>query len=460
MPASRFVCQSCGAISPKWTGKCPECAGWNTYLEEIVSTKKHSTNSIGRSASGRDKLQFVSTGPINLHEITSGPEIRTPTGISEFDRVLGGGLVVGAAILLGGDPGIGKSTIALQIAMDSNLPTLYVTGEESLAQLKMRANRLGGGVSVETQNFASLQIMAETDLLTIEQAISKMAGGLVIIDSIQSLSWDELPSAPGSVGQIRECAARLIRLTKQSEVTLLIIGHVTKDGAIAGPKILEHMVDTVLYFEGDRHRQFRVIRSFKNRFGSTNEIGIFEMQAKGLTEVKNPSQIFLQDRNTEEPGSVVVATMEGTRPMLVEIQALVSSASGFGAPRRTVSGVDYNRLAIILAVLEKKAGYKLSQQDVFLNVVGGVEVAEPAADLAVALAVISSFKNKALPPMTAVFGELGLGGEIRPVNQAPARLKEIETMGFKQAIVPKGKYSTSKSILNLIQAEKVWEDFI
>ena len=457
MAGSRFVCQSCGAVRLKWIGKCPECTGWNTYVEEIVRSSKNK-----RTIEASSSTSLGTTAAITLNDIEISVEARTSTSIAEFDRVLGGGLVNGAVMLLGGDPGIGKSTLALQIAhhltsSTDTVPTLYVTGEESLHQLKLRADR----ITTNSKFGETLQALSETNLLDIEAVITKAPPRFVVIDSIQAIYWDELPSAPGSIGQIRECAARITRLAKKLNFAVLIIGHVTKDGNIAGPKILEHMVDTVLYFEGDQHRQFRIIRSFKNRFGSTNEIGIFEMKESGLEEVLNPSKIFLQDRVKEEAGSVVVATMEGTRPLLVEIQALVTPNSGFGAPRRTVSGVDNNRLAIILAILEKKAGYKLSQCDVYLNVVGGVEIAEPAADLAMALAVISSLTNKPIPQMTAVFGELGLSGEIRPVNQAEARLQEIKKLGFERVILPKAKYSKANlEALEQKTVEKIWDGIL
>jgi DNA repair protein RadA/Sms len=425
-------------------GKCPECGEWNTLTEEPVIEESRHRFSEGKGAKP--------LAPIPLSQITNAEQSRIPTGSGEFDRVLGGGLVQGSAILLGGDPGIGKSTLALQLAHGMpSVPTLYVSGEESPQQLKLRADRL----NVRADH---IQVLPETNLTAIERA---MKHPLIIIDSIQSLFWDQMPSAPGSVGQVRECAARLIRLAKERNLTLLIIGHVTKEGSIAGPKVLEHMVDTVLYFEGDRHKQFRIIRAFKNRFGSTNEIGIFEMRDTGLMEVLNPSEIFLQDRATETPGSVVVAAMEGTRPLLVEIQALVTPASGFGAPRRTVSGLDYNRLAIILAILEKKARLPLSQQDVFCNVVGGVEIDEPAADLGIALAILSSLKNKAIPLTTAVFGELGLGGELRPVSFTENRLMEIQKLGFKYVILPKGKLIRKQfSGLTLQEVERIWEEIL
>ncbi|MFH1428445.1 MAG: DNA repair protein RadA [Candidatus Margulisiibacteriota bacterium] len=457
MPTIRFLCQSCGAVSPRWLGKCPECGGWDTFVEEAVAG--------GGGRRGKACSAQNSPEPVILSAIETTHQMRISTGSVEFDRVLGNGLVKGAAILIGGDPGIGKSTIALQLASnvgknpEYSIPTMYISGEESLQQLKLRANRLFKNSTGSNNDNDHIQVLAETSLSLIEGAILKNKPALVILDSIQSVYWDELPSAPGSVGQIRESASRLIRLAKENHFTLLIIGHVTKEGSIAGPKILEHMVDTVLYFEGDRNKQFRIIRSFKNRFGSTNEIGIFEMRDCGLVEVTNPSEIFLQDRNTEEPGSVVVSTMEGSRPLLVELQALVTMSGGFGAPRRTVSGVDYNRLAIILAILEKKAGFKLSQFDVFLNVVGGVAITEPAADLAIALAIISSIKNKPLPQLTAAFGELGLGGEIRPVSQTEARISEISKMGFEKVIMPGGKYPKKAAEgLEVITAGKIWEE--
>ena len=443
----RFVCQQCGAVSPRWLGKCSECDGWNTLAEEVA------VNHAVTRATAAGAAQ-----PILLSEVSASDAPRFPTDIQELDRVLGGGLVPGSVILLGGDPGIGKSTLALQLASRVSArqpasPVLYVSGEESLPQVKMRADRLlhdSGG---------RLHVLSETNLTAIEAAMIQMRPAMAIMDSIQSLAWEDIPSAAGSVSQIRECAARLIRLAKAHHIALLLIGHVTKEGNIAGPKLLEHMVDTVLYFEGEAHRQFRIIRAFKNRFGSTNEIGVFEMRDTGLMEVSNPSAIFLRDRTEASPGSVVIASIEGTRPLLVEVQALVAPASGFGAPRRTVSGIDSNRLAIILAVLEKKAQYKLSQYDVFVNVVGGVEIDEPAADLGIALAILSSLKNKPLPPMTAVFGELGLSGEVRPVSHAHLRLQEIQKLGFTHVILPDAPCEPAiEKALALQKISRIWEE--
>jgi len=439
MPSTKFVCQSCGAIAPRWQGKCSECESWNTIVEEVVSKNI------------LPKKNFSTPAPISLSDVLSADRSRMVTGFSEFDRVLGGGFVNGSSVLLGGNPGIGKSTIALQIISRIE-KCLYISGEESLQQIKLRAER----INIHTEN---IKILAESDLEKILQVISDNKFDLVVIDSIQSLCWDNLSSSPGTVAQVREVASRLISLAKNKSVSLLIIGHVTKEGSIAGPKILEHMVDTVLYFEGDKKQQFRIIRAFKNRFGSVNEVGIFYMRKEGLVPIDNPSGILLQERSEAVPGSVVFPTMEGTRPLCVEIQALVSNASGFGIPRRTVSGIDNNRLSIILAILEKKAGYVLSNQDVFLNVVGGIYVSEPAADLAIALAIISSFKNISISLETIVLGELGLAGEIRAVSHIEQRLQEIKRMGFKKAILPVSDYSFIEG-LEKTMVSKIWEELL
>ncbi|MFC1517075.1 DNA repair protein RadA [Candidatus Margulisiibacteriota bacterium] len=413
--AVKYVCQSCGSISPQWMGKCPDCGAWNTLVEEIF-TKTPSA---------------LKENPVNrpqiLAEVSLKDSLRFKTGILEFDRVLGGGIVEGSVLLLGGDPGIGKSTLSLQIAakLSQQHKLLYISGEESVKQIKLRADRLN---VLATEN---LLLLNETNLFSIEAQIKESKPTLIVIDSIQTIYREDIPSAPGSVSQVRESAAYLTRIAKQIGCSIIFVGHVTKEGAIAGPKVLEHMVDAVLYLEGERHQQFRILRGIKNRFGSTNEIGIFEMQYRGLAQVKNPSQIFLNDRPLNAPGSIVIATVEGSRPLLVEIQALVSS-SGVGIPRRTFTGVDSNRAAIVIATLEKKLGLHLHDQDIFLNVTGGIYIEEPAADLGIALAIISSYKNKAIPADLISAGEIGLSGEVRSVGQIEKRISEAEKLGFKK----------------------------
>ncbi|MBU0579585.1 MAG: DNA repair protein RadA [Candidatus Margulisbacteria bacterium] len=424
----QYICQSCGGVSPQWMGKCPECGAWNTLVEEIATKTPTLQKSISENF------------PQALNQITIKDSFRFKSGILEFDRVLGGGLVEGSVILLGGDPGIGKSTLSLQIAaqLSQDFKILYISGEESAQQIKLRAERL----NILTND--NLLLLNETNLFSLEKYIKEIKPALAIIDSIQTTFREDLPSAPGSVGQVRECAAYLTRLAKNIGSSLLFVGHVTKEGAIAGPKVLEHMVDTVLYLEGERHQQFRILRGIKNRFGSTNEIGIFEMQYRGLAQVKNPSQIFLQDRPKNTAGSVVVATIEGSRPLLVEIQALVSPA-GVGIPRRTFTGVDSSRAAIVVATLEKKLSLHLYNHDIFINVTGGVYLDEPAADLGIALAIISSFKNIAIPADLIAAGEIGLGGEIRSVGQIEKRVAEAEKLGFKKFISALS-YTNTKSI--------------
>ncbi len=431
-----YVCQSCGGVSPQWLGKCPDCGAWNTLVEEITE------RAVLRPATA------VGNPAKPLSKITLKDSLRVTTGIAEFDRVLGGGIVEGSVLLLGGDPGIGKSTLSIQVAalLSEKLKVLYVSGEESAQQIKMRAERLHVASSDD------LLLLNETDVSSIEEQIKSEKPGFVIIDSIQTISRGDIPSAPGSVSQVRECAAYLTRIAKTVGCSVLFIGHVTKEGSIAGPKVLEHMVDTVLYLEGERHQQFRILRGIKNRFGSTNEIGIFEMQGIGMVQVKNPSQIFLQDRPQNTPGSIVIASVEGTRPLLVEIQALVSPA-GVGIPRRTCTGVDSNRLAIVVAVLEKKLNLHLYDQDIFVNVTGGVTIEEPAADLGIALAIISSFKNTPIPTDMIAAGEIGLGGEIRSVGQIDKRIAEAEKLGFKRFILPNMK--TERSSIRCIGVKSI-----
>lgn len=414
-----FVCSNCGYESAKWMGKCPACNGWNTFYEEKIS----SSNKEGK----KEKKSIV---PKPLKEFQGKESKRISTGFEEVDRVLGGGLVKGSLVLLGGEPGIGKSTLILQICDKIKIEekVLYVSGEESAEQIKIRADRLG----VDSDK---LLFLGETDMDCIEQAIDETKPGLVIIDSIQTMYSDEITSAPGSVSQVREITARIMKNCKQKEITTIIIGHVTKEGNIAGPRVLEHMVDTVLYIEGERYFSYRIVRGVKNRFGSTNEIGMFEMQNEGMVEIHNPSSVLLSDREENPSGSVIVASMEGTRPILVELQALVAQ-SVFGLPRRTANGIDYNRLTLLIAVLEKRAGLMLGNQDVYLNVVGGIKLNEPALDLGIILAAASSYKNISIPNDVVVMGEVGLTGEVRAVNLMEKRLKEAEKLGFHKCIIP------------------------
>lgn len=417
-----FQCQACGYTSPKWLGKCPDCDAWNTLVEEKSNPKPLQTR--GYNPTGRSRPQPLSA-------ISGGKEKRTSTGISELDRVLGGGVVEGSVVLVGGDPGIGKSTLLIQAASNLSRETdkvLYVSGEESPEQIKLRAERL----SIDSDGII---LLSETNLEGIINITSDLLPRIMVVDSIQTMYTEELASAPGSVGQVRECAARLMSFAKQSGIPLFIIGHVTKDGAIAGPRVLEHIVDTVLYFEGDRGHSFRVLRTVKNRFGSTNEIGVFEMTDSGLVGIENPSELFLSERPENAAGSTVVSCIEGTRPILIELQALVSPTT-FGMPRRTCIGVDFNRVTLLVAVLEKIAGMHLGGMDVFVNVVGGIKINEPAVDLGIIGAVASSFREVPVNAKTLVSGEVGLSGEIRAVSQIDARLKESSKIGFKKAILP------------------------
>jgi len=418
-PKTAFVCQSCGNQFPKWIGRCPSCQGWNTLVEErIVAAPK------GRG------MARAPREPIALDAVPNDAEERISTGIGEFDRVLGGGVVRGSLVLLGGDPGIGKSSLLMQASarLATRGTVLYCSGEESAAQIKLRARRFG----IEGPN---ILVLAETDLGTIIEAIRRIRPIFTVIDSIQTMSSDIIGSAAGGVSQLRECAARLLDVAKGDDVPIFLVGHVTKEGAVAGPRVLEHIVDAVLYLEGERFHAFRILRATKNRFGSTDEVGVFEMGETGLREVANPSEVFLEERTKGVPGSVIVPTVEGTRPLLVEVQALVTPTS-FGLPRRTVSGADPQRLAVLLAVLAKRAGIGLGQHDVYVNLVGGLKVREPAADLAVAVALASALRDKAADPRTVFVGELGLGGELRRVQRLAARLKEAQRLGFTRAVVP------------------------
>jgi DNA repair protein RadA/Sms len=418
-----YTCTECGAQAPKWTGQCPDCAAWNT-LTEVTGIGGHRVARPGG-------FSGTAVGEIKrLAEVTADDVQRQPTGIGEFDRVLGGGLVPGSVVLIGGDPGIGKSTLLLQtlVAMQQQ-QGLYVTGEESLQQVSLRAHRLGLEAS-------ELPLLAETRIDSILVAAQQQQPRVMVVDSIQTVYSDALPAAPGAVSQVRETAAQLVRYAKQSQTTVFLVGHVTKEGTLAGPRVLEHMVDTVLYFEGDSGSRYRLVRAFKNRFGAVNELGVFAMTDKGLREVNNPSAIFLSRHEDAVPGSVVLVTLEGSRPLLVEVQALVDD-SHLGNPRRVTTGLEQNRLAMLLAVLHRHGGIATYDQDVFANVVGGVRVTETGADLAVVLAMMSSLRNRTLPQDLVVFGEVGLAGEIRPVPSGQERLQEAAKHGFKRALVPK-----------------------
>ncbi|MDR5695591.1 MAG: DNA repair protein RadA [Armatimonadota bacterium] len=439
MEKVKYVCQECGYEAPKWLGRCPGCGGWNTFVEEPVEPRR--------------KLPTgLSSAPVPINSVSLLPEARVSTGIGEFDRVLGGGIVPASLILLGGDPGIGKSTLLLQVASKvagMGHTVLYVSGEESVRQTKIRADRLG----IKVQN---LFLLSETNLDEIRRHIEGLSPSLVVVDSIQTVYDPALPSAPGSVGQVRECAASFLHLAKAKGIAIALVGHVTKEGQIAGPRVLEHIVDTVLYFEGDRHQTYRILRTTKNRFGSTNEIGVFEMSTEGLREVQNPSAAFLSERPTEVPGSAVICALEGTRPLLVEVQALAISTP-FGMPRRTASGVDYNRVILLLAVLEKRAGLQLATHDVYVNVAGGVRVSEPAADLGVAVAVASSLRDRPVDARAVVIGEVGLGGEVRAVPQIQRRLTEVVKLGFQRCLIPRGNPYEPVAGLEVIPVASVLE---
>ena len=417
-----FFCQHCGYMSPKWLGKCPSCNGWNCFAEELVAQTE---------SGSRAEMQFDGK-PMPIEEIPAEEGQRTLTGIAEIDRVLGGGIVGGSAILIGGEPGIGKSTLMLQVMKnlaENGHRVLYVSGEESAQQIKLRSNRIGATTK-------DLLLLVEVALERILAQIKLVEPAIVVIDSIQTVYSSDLMSAPGSVGQVREASSRLILFSKKNGIPVFLVGHVTKDGSIAGPKVLEHMVDTVLYFEGDAGHAYRIIRSIKNRFGPTNEIGVFEMQENGLREVPNPSAFFLEQRPQNVPGSVVVPSLEGTRPILVEIQALVS-ATNLGMPRRTAIGVDHNRVSLLVAVLDKICGLHLGGSDIFINVAGGVRVEEPAVDLGVVAAMASSFLDRPVDFRTVILGEVGLTGEVRAVSQTEVRVKEAARLGFTRCIVPK-----------------------
>jgi DNA repair protein RadA/Sms len=435
-PETIFACQSCGHQSRKWLGKCPECGEWNSLVEERARAAKKGT---GRSGFNLREVEAV---PYN--EIESQDDVRISSGVTEFDRVLGGGIVPGTLVLIGGDPGIGKSTLLLQVAdklSASGTVVLYVSGEESERQIKLRGERL----SIQASD---LYLLPETNLENIFHEVERLKPGAIIVDSIQTVFSSFIESAPGSVSQVREVAHQFLLLAKNRTIPVFLIGHITKDGSIAGPKALEHIVDTVLYFEGERHHNHRIVRATKNRFGAANEVGVFEMTGAGLVAVANPSRLFLEERPENVAGSVVTACMEGTRPLLVEVQALVSSTK-YGTGRRMTQGVDQGRVALLIAMLEKRAGLQLLGDDVFVNIAGGLEVDEPAADLGVVAAIASSFKNVPVDPHTAVFGEVGLTGEVRGAMQPSVRAKEVQALGFQKIIMPESNTSGLERMLGV-----------
>lgn len=449
---SVFFCQNCGNESSKWLGKCPACGEWNTFVEEVV-------NKAPVSSSIKKGVSIVSasderTRPVLIENIEVTQEVRFDTRCAEFNRVLGGGLVPGSMVLIGGEPGIGKSTLVLQVVLNiEGKKTLYVSGEESLNQLKMRAERLG--------SYANKQcyFVSDNSLERIFTHIKNVQPELLIIDSIQTIETELVESAAGSVSQVRECAAQILRYAKESNTPVLMIGHITKDGTIAGPKILEHIVDTVIQFEGDQHYMYRILRAIKNRFGSTSEIGIFEMQHSGLREVSNPSEMLLSHNNLGLSGTAIGAMIEGIRPLLIEVQALVSTAA-YGTPQRSATGFDARRLNMLLAVLEKRVGFKLSQKDVFLNIAGGLKVSDPALDLAVISAILSSNMDIAIDPSVCLAGEIGLSGEIRPINRIEQRISEAEKLGFKKIVIPRFKnMDVSGRQIQVLTAEKVEDAF-
>ncbi len=438
-----FFCQNCGYESSKWMGQCPGCREWNSFVEETVSAKVTKT---------QHKNKIIE--PVTLKEISVQEECRMCTGIQEFDRVLGGGIVPASMVLVGGDPGIGKSTLLLQVCQklsEQGKQVLYISGEESLRQIKMRAGRIGEFTD-------SLLLFCETNLEEIRSVIENKKPEVVVIDSIQTMYNEEVSSAPGSVSQVRESTGVLLQIAKGLGVSVFIVGHVTKDGSVAGPRVLEHMVDTVLYFEGDRHASYRILRGVKNRFGSTNEIGVFEMRQEGLVEVQNPSEYMLNGRPVNASGSVVACSMEGTRPILMEIQALICKTN-FGMPRRTAAGCDYNRVNLLMAVLEKRAGLNLSVCDAYINIAGGIRMNEPAIDLGIVLAIISSYRDVAVSDKVVAFGEVGLSGEVRAVSMAEQRVQECKKLGFEKIVLPKACMSSLRNYkgIELCPVENVRE---
>jgi len=442
-----YVCSECGAVSPKWAGKCVECGAWNTLNEEIISDKPEKP--IKKTASNA----LSGNSPVKLKEITGKEETRMSTGIGELDRVLGGGIVKGSLVLVSGEPGIGKSTILLQICekLGESISILYVSGEESPKQLRLRADRLG----VQSEN---LFILSQTDIETVCEQATEKNPGLVIIDSIQTMSHESVSSAPGSVSQVRECTASLMRFAKSKEIPVFIVGHVNKEGSIAGPKVMEHMVDAVLYFEGERNIEYRMLRAVKNRFGSTNEIGVFEMTGTGLKEIGNPSAVFLQGKPSNISGIATVCVLEGTRPIIAEVQALVAPTP-FPTPRRVSVGFDYGRFNLLIAVLEKRCKMFFGTSDVYINVIGGLRIDEPAADLSVAVALASGLKDFIIPEDTILIGEVGLAGEIRAVTALEKRISEAKALGFKRAVVPSRNRIDFESDIELIQVDNIKDVF-
>lgn len=443
-----FFCKECGYESAKWLGQCPGCKEWNTFVEEPVI----------KTSSGKERIRVEKKEPSKLSEVSITQEERTLTGISELDRVLGGGIVTGSLVLVGGDPGIGKSTLLLQMCQKlvaSGENVLYVSGEESVKQIKMRAERLG-------EFEKELLLLSETDLDLVVETVTELKPDVVVIDSIQTMYREEIGSAPGSVGQVRETTSALMRLAKDMAISIFVVGHVTKEGVVAGPRVLEHMVDTVLYFEGDGGATYRFLRGVKNRFGSTNEIGVFEMRGNGLVEVANPSEYMLQGKPENEAGSVVACSMEGTRPILIEVQALVCQTN-FNMPRRTAAGTDYNRVNLLMAVIEKRLGIRLGDCDAYINVAGGMRIHEPALDLAIVAALLSSYRNQALDSGSICFGEVGLVGEVRAVNMAEQRVIEAAKLGFRRCILPqvnKKQLDIPKTVLNgmeLVGIDTIYE---
>ena len=449
--ATVFFCQECGYESSKWLGQCPSCKQWNTFVEDTVrTTPAPGMRGAGASfshVSGKNK-------PVKLREIASGSEERFSTRMEEMDRVLGGGVVKGSLVLVGGDPGIGKSTLLLQVCRhlaEDKKEVLYISGEESLQQIRLRAERLGSFSD-------SLSLLCETNVDEVEEAVRKYTPAVVIIDSIQTMYQEQVGSAPGSVSQVREVTGRFLQLAKGLEISIFLVGHVTKEGTVAGPRVLEHMVDTVLYFEGDRYASYRILRSVKNRFGSTNEIGVFEMRQEGLAEVKNPSEFMLSGRPEGANGSVVVCSSQGTRPIMLEVQALVCRTN-FGFPKRQATGIDFNRINLLMAVLEKRIQMQIGDCDAYVNVAGGIKVQEPAIDLGIVMAIASSFKNRAVPEDVVVFGEIGLSGEVRAVNMAQVRVQEAKKLGFSTVILPESNRAACQEIsgIRLVGVRNVQE---
>ncbi len=448
---TEYVCQSCGHRAPKWMGKCPECEAWNTLAEEKVKITPLNRKVVNRGVDSKLVQPVTAVEPLTRSRLI--------TGIGEFDRTLGGGLVEGSLVLIGGDPGVGKSTLLLQSMGEmskSGAKVLYVSGEESPSQIKLRADRLGALSD-------NLLICSEICIEDILRLVDQVQPDALVLDSIQTFFTDELQSAPGSVGQVREVAFKVFQDVKKRAMSALLIGHITKDGAIAGPKSLEHIVDTVIYFEGEKGHSYRILRAIKNRFGSTPEIGVFEMFPKGLIGVENPSDIFLSERPVDSPGSIIVSSMEGSRPLLVEVQALVTSSSSIGMPRRMSAGFDHNRTSLLVAIMEKRLGLNLQGEDIFINIAGGLKVSEPAIDMGVAAAIAGSFRNQAVDPHTVMIGEVGLTGEVRSVMQLEARLAEAERLGFKKCIVPhsvkEDRLTNKNSSLKLVPVKTLFDAF-